>query len=165
MSSLLHLRLLSLPSLYPLGATGVHNVCFQQVQDDTSKARSVNNDWEFVSKGTEMSLGNLYDLCRNTSRHSLINTSFSKLLPRKAVVCDGFSCSSSAFYWHRLVVLHSVLIKAHEEMDNSPRSVSYRPVGSTKQCFLKKISLTSTRASKSMPLLSFLVLYKGITPS
>jgi hypothetical protein len=56
-SSLLHLRLLSLPSLYPLGATGVHNVCFQQVQDDTSKARSVNNDWEFVSKGTEMSLG------------------------------------------------------------------------------------------------------------
>ena len=57
-----------------------------------------------------------------------------------------------------------VLIKAHEEMDNSPRSVSYRPVGSTKQCFLKKISLTSRRASKSMPLLAFLVLYKGITP-
>jgi hypothetical protein len=28
---------------------------FQQVQDDMSKARSVNKDWEFVSKGTEIS--------------------------------------------------------------------------------------------------------------
>ena len=27
------------------------------VQDDMSKARSVNKDWEFVSKGTEISLG------------------------------------------------------------------------------------------------------------
>jgi hypothetical protein len=38
-------------------ATGVHNVCFQQVQDDMSKSRSVDKDWEFVSKGTEISLG------------------------------------------------------------------------------------------------------------
>jgi hypothetical protein len=38
-------------------ATGVHNACFQQVQDDTSKARSLNRDWEFVLKGTEISLG------------------------------------------------------------------------------------------------------------
>ena len=38
-------------------ATGAHNVCFQQVQDDMSKARSVSKEWEFVSKGTEISLG------------------------------------------------------------------------------------------------------------
>jgi hypothetical protein len=38
-------------------ATGAHNACFQQVQEDISKARSVNKDWEFVSKGTEISLG------------------------------------------------------------------------------------------------------------
>ena len=37
-------------------ATGAHNTCFQQVQDDISKARSVNKDWEFVSIGTEISL-------------------------------------------------------------------------------------------------------------
>ncbi len=30
---------------------------FQLVQDDMSKARSVRKDWEFVSKGTEISLG------------------------------------------------------------------------------------------------------------
>ena len=38
-------------------ATGEHNTCFQQVQDDMIKARSVNRGWEFVSKGTEFSLG------------------------------------------------------------------------------------------------------------
>ena len=38
-------------------ATGAHKACFQQVQDDMSKARSVNKDWEFVSKGTEISVG------------------------------------------------------------------------------------------------------------
>jgi hypothetical protein len=38
-------------------ATGAHNTCFQLVQDDMSKARSVSKDWEFVSKGTEISLG------------------------------------------------------------------------------------------------------------
>jgi hypothetical protein len=38
-------------------ATGAHNACFQRVQDDISKARSVNRDWEFVSKGTEIPLG------------------------------------------------------------------------------------------------------------
>ena len=43
---------------------------------------------------------------------------------------------------NRLVTLHSVLIKTHEETDNSPNSVIYRPVGSTKQCF-KEISLVS----------------------
>ena len=37
--------------------TGAHNACFQRVQDDMSKARSVCRDWEFVSKGTEISLG------------------------------------------------------------------------------------------------------------
>ena len=41
----------------PPVATGAHNTCFQQVQDDTSKARSVNRGSEFVSKGTEFSLG------------------------------------------------------------------------------------------------------------
>ncbi len=30
---------------------------WQRVKDDMSKARSVNKDWEFVSKGTEISLG------------------------------------------------------------------------------------------------------------
>jgi hypothetical protein len=38
-------------------ATGAHNKCFQQVQDDIGKARTVCRDWEFVSKGTEISLG------------------------------------------------------------------------------------------------------------
>ena len=38
-------------------ATGAQNGCFQQVQDDMSKERSVNKDWEFVLKGTEISLG------------------------------------------------------------------------------------------------------------
>ncbi len=37
--------------------TGAHNTCFQRVQDDMSKAKSVSRDWEFVSKGTEISLG------------------------------------------------------------------------------------------------------------
>jgi hypothetical protein len=37
-------------------ATGAHNVFFQQVQDDVSETRSVNKDWEYVSKGTEISL-------------------------------------------------------------------------------------------------------------
>jgi hypothetical protein len=38
-------------------AKGAHNACFQWAQDDMNKARSVNKDWEFVSKGTEISLG------------------------------------------------------------------------------------------------------------
>jgi hypothetical protein len=38
-------------------ATGAHNAYFQRVQDDMSKTRSVWRDWEFVSKGTEISLG------------------------------------------------------------------------------------------------------------
>ena len=38
-------------------ATGAHNTCFQRVQDDMSKAKSVCREWEFVSKGTEISLG------------------------------------------------------------------------------------------------------------
>jgi hypothetical protein len=33
------------------------HTCFQRVQDDMSKAKSVGRDWEFVSKGTEISLG------------------------------------------------------------------------------------------------------------
>ena len=37
--------------------TGDHNTYFQLVQDDMSKARSTSKDWEFVSKGTEISLG------------------------------------------------------------------------------------------------------------
>ena len=38
-------------------ATGDHNACFQRVQDDMSRAGSVCRDWEFVSKGTEISMG------------------------------------------------------------------------------------------------------------
>ena len=38
-------------------ATGAHNQCFQQVQEDMSKARSTCKDWDFVSKGTEISTG------------------------------------------------------------------------------------------------------------
>jgi hypothetical protein len=40
-------------------ATGAHYhvTCFQWVQDDMGKARSICRDWEFVSKGTEISLG------------------------------------------------------------------------------------------------------------
>ena len=38
-------------------ATGAHNQCFQQVQEDMYKARSVCKDWDFVSKGTELSVG------------------------------------------------------------------------------------------------------------
>jgi hypothetical protein len=35
---------------------------------------------------------------------------------------------------NRLVALHSVLVKAHEETDTRPHSVIHRPIGSTKQC-------------------------------
>jgi hypothetical protein len=38
---------------------------------------------------------------------------------------------------NRLVAFHSALIKAHEEADISPRSVIYRPVGSTMQLVTK----------------------------
>ncbi len=38
-------------------ATGAHNACFQRVQDDMCKVMSVGRDWEFVLKGTEISLG------------------------------------------------------------------------------------------------------------
>ena len=38
---------------------------------------------------------------------------------------------------NRLVALHSALIKAHEEAGISPRSVIYRPVGSTMQLVTK----------------------------
>ena len=38
-------------------ATGAHNQCFQQVQEDMNKARSTCKDWDFVSKGTEISVG------------------------------------------------------------------------------------------------------------
>jgi hypothetical protein len=38
-------------------ATGAHNQCFQQVQEDISKACSVCKDWDFVSKGTELPVG------------------------------------------------------------------------------------------------------------
>ncbi len=41
------------------------------------------------------------------------------------------------------MVLHSALIKAHEEADISPRSVIYRPVGSTMQLVTKLSSLNS----------------------
>jgi hypothetical protein len=37
--------------------TGAHNSCFQQVQDDIIKTHSVDKDWGFVSKGTEISMG------------------------------------------------------------------------------------------------------------
>ena len=49
--------------------TGVHNVCFQQVQDDMSKTHSVNKEWEFASRGTEISLGKLV---LEHLRHSLL---------------------------------------------------------------------------------------------
>ncbi len=41
-------------------ATGVHNQCFQQVQEDMCKARSVCQDWDFVSKGTDLSVGRFF---------------------------------------------------------------------------------------------------------
>ena len=37
--------------------TSAHSVYFQLVQDDMNKSHSVDKDWEFVSKGTEISLG------------------------------------------------------------------------------------------------------------
>ena len=46
------------PLSYPLSVNTKPNYyCFQLVQDDMSKARSVSKYWEFVSKGTEISLG------------------------------------------------------------------------------------------------------------
>jgi hypothetical protein len=36
---------------------GPHNQCFQQVQEYMNKARSTCKDWDFVSKGTEISVG------------------------------------------------------------------------------------------------------------
>jgi hypothetical protein len=38
-------------------ATGSHDQCFQQVQEDMSKARSACKDWDFVSKGMEIPVG------------------------------------------------------------------------------------------------------------
>jgi hypothetical protein len=38
-------------------AIGAHNQCFQQVQEDMRKVRSTCKDWDFVSKGTEISVG------------------------------------------------------------------------------------------------------------
>ena len=38
-------------------ATGAHNQCVQEVQEDMCKARSVCKDWDFVSKGTDLSVG------------------------------------------------------------------------------------------------------------
>ena len=40
-------------------ATGAHNNCFQQVQEDIHKARSVCTEWDFVSRGTELSVGRM----------------------------------------------------------------------------------------------------------
>ena len=37
--------------------TGVHNQFFQQVQEDMSKTRLACKDWDFVSRGTEISVG------------------------------------------------------------------------------------------------------------
>jgi hypothetical protein len=37
--------------------TGAHNQCFQQVQEDMCKALSVCKEWDFVSKGTQLSVG------------------------------------------------------------------------------------------------------------
>ena len=54
------------------------------------------------------------------------------------------------------MVLHSAIVTDHEETDNSPRSVIYRPIGSTKQC--SKINQpTSRRPTKFLSLLAFLV--------
>ena len=51
-----HVRLVELGE--SIGAqTGDHNVFFHQVLDVMSKTHSVNKEWEFVSKGTEVSLG------------------------------------------------------------------------------------------------------------
>ena len=36
--------------------TGAHNTCFQQVQEDMSKAGSVSKKWDFVTIGTEISV-------------------------------------------------------------------------------------------------------------
>ena len=44
------------------------------------------------------------------------------------------------------MTLHSALIKAHEETDISPRSVIYRPVGSTMQLVTKLSSPQFCRA-------------------
>jgi hypothetical protein len=38
-------------------ATGSHNQCFQQVQEDMWRTRSVCKEWDFVSEGTELSVG------------------------------------------------------------------------------------------------------------
>jgi hypothetical protein len=58
---------------------------------------------------------------------------------------------------NKLVPLNSVLNQTTEETVNSPRSVIYRPVGSTRQCFLK-VGLTSRRPNRNLPYLTFLVL-------
>jgi hypothetical protein len=51
---------------------------------------------------------------------------------------------------NRLVVLHSTLIKAHEETDLSPHSVIYRLVGSTMQLVTKLSSPKKRQAQKSL---------------
>jgi hypothetical protein len=56
----------------------------------------------------------------------------------KVTMDPGFTLVTEDFE-NRLVTLHSALIEAHEEEDISPRSVIYRPVGSTRQLVTKLI--------------------------
>ena len=44
-------------SLPQCSLMGAHNLCFQQVQEDMSKAGPVCKELDFVSKGTELSVG------------------------------------------------------------------------------------------------------------
>jgi hypothetical protein len=50
----------SLCHLQPPTATWGYNSYYQQVQEDISKEHSENKDWEFVSKGTEISQSKIY---------------------------------------------------------------------------------------------------------
>jgi hypothetical protein len=67
---------------------------------------------------------------------------FYQYVPFQGLVKSKDLYSSSVFYCHSkqiILTLHSVLIQTHEETDNSPLSVNYRPVGSTMQ-FITKLS-------------------------
>ena len=73
--------------------------------------------------------------------------------------------SSSAFYWHSKQISGPPLcpiFQAHVEVDDSPRSVIYRSIRSTKQC--SKINQPTSRGHIKISPLCVPSIYKAVPP-
>ena len=57
-------------------ATGAHNACFQQVQEDIIKTHSVNRDWEFVSNCSRSSIRDSVSPLLDVFRMVLVHVHF-----------------------------------------------------------------------------------------